>query len=105
MNKTDEVTKAAIRDYIGQADSRELYKMLKFLYDRQTNLEKFVQDTSLRNAVGFNSNDAQLLSGICETAPPFRSLTPRQANVVRRRINKYWRQLVDYLSQIPEHDE
>jgi hypothetical protein len=105
MNKTDEVRKAAIREYIEQADSIELYKMLKFLYDRQTNLEKLVQDTSQRNALGFNSNDAPLLSGICETASAFGSLTAKQANVVRRKINKYWRQLVDYPSRIPEPDE
>ena len=101
MNKTDEVTKAAIWDYLEQADNRELYRMLKFLYDRQTTLEKFVQDTSLKNAVGFNFNDAQILSGICDTASSFGSLTPKQAIVVRKRIAKYWRQLNDYFNATP----
>ena len=105
MNITDKVTKDAIIDYIEDADGRELYKMLEFLNSRQTNPEKFIQYTFVRNGVGFNFNDAELLSGICETASHSRSLTPRQADVVRRRIEKYWRQLLDYLTQVPAQVE
>jgi hypothetical protein len=64
-----------------------------FLYDRQTDAEKFAEFTAERNAMGFNSVDAEFLSSVCSNAERFESVTDGQAPYVRRQIKKYWKQV------------
>ncbi len=78
---------------IRQASAGELLRLLLILYRRQTLSEQ--QDGSSReqNRVGFSKFDAPLLTSIAAWGQRRGFLTPKQVEVVRRRLRKYTRQL------------
>lgn len=82
-------------------------KALITIYNNQTASEQSAQQTHLRNNVGFNSRDAKTLTDIAQRLPRYNNhMTPRQIALVRGRIRKYWRQLLDAIPadkrEIPE---
>lgn len=85
---------AGMRKHIDSADEKELFRLLHTLYEQQTEWERQWSLTGEKNEVGFNSYDGPILSGIAQRAERYGSLTPRQADLVRRKLKKYARQLV-----------
>jgi hypothetical protein len=88
-----------MRERIGQADPRELLQLLSLLYQRQTTLEQNYSTTVEHNNEGFNAVDARVLTDIAQRAERYGSLTPRQADLVRRKLKKYARQLAHLRSE------
>jgi hypothetical protein len=84
---------------IQNADNAKLYRMLKFLYDRQTQVEQDTHSTVERNQRGFSGFDAQFLSSVAAKAAKYGSLTDKQAPHVRKRLLRYWRQFQEDLER------
>jgi hypothetical protein len=71
-------------------------KALMTIYARQTAAEKASQATVEHNGRGFTGTDAEFLSSIASRLPGYGyRLTARQLPHVRRKMRKYWRQLLD----------
>jgi hypothetical protein len=89
---TDRITKESIR----QASAEELLRLLLILYHRQTLSERQDGFSMEQNGVGFSKFDAPLLTSIAEWGQRRGFLTPKQVEVMRRRLRKYVRQLNSY---------
>ncbi len=88
----DRITKGSIR----QASAEELLRLLLILYRRQTLSEQRDGFSREQNGVGFSKFDVPLLTSIAEWGQSRGYLTPKQVEVVRRRLGKYVRQLNSY---------
>ena len=88
-------TKEAIVDLIDNNDKAVARALLR-IYAAQTSDEQATQGTRHTNGVGFNSVDAPTLTSIAQRCMQYGgTLTPKQTDLVRRRIRKYARQLAD----------
>lgn len=83
----------------GQEDGKTIYRMLRALYGRQTATEQASHASQEHNGLGFTKFDAKLLSDIAQHAENYRSLTPKQTQLVGRRLRKYHRQLVEIANE------
>lgn len=91
--------KETILALIAKSDKAVVNALLT-IYRNQTSSEQAEKTTKVRNNVGFNSRDAHILTDIAQKLPRYNNhMTPRQIALVRSRIGKYWRQLLD---AIPE---
>jgi len=72
-----------------------VYNALIRIYNRQTLDEKEVQQTRDWNTVGFTGVDGKIMSSFTESFKKYGKLTPNQMVYCRRKIKKYWRQLLD----------
>ena len=63
------------------------------LYQHQTNDEQRLAETRHRNAQGFNSVDAPLLSSFAQQLRRGRTLSPKQLVYAQRKLRKYAKQL------------
>ncbi len=63
------------------------------LYRFQTCDEQELRSTTSVNDMGFNKYDANILSHIAQTYLVQKTLTPKQIDIVRLSLPKYWRQL------------
>jgi hypothetical protein len=71
-------------------------RALTLLLARQTASEQVTQETRDRNNRGFTAFDAPVLTDIAKRLPKYRNhLTPNQFNMVRHRLKKYWRQILE----------
>jgi hypothetical protein len=75
-------------------DIETMNRSLLFLYSEQTDREKTRQLTGDLNGKGFNRIDAAFLSSLAEQVQNGRKLSPKQSEVVIRRLKKYKNQLV-----------
>ena len=74
-------------------DDRWLLRGLLAIYKKQTDSEKMAQETFVKNGVGFNGLDGQIMSSIAEFYMNRNYITPKQTTVVRRKMGKYAGQL------------
>lgn len=79
--------------YLIQTNDKVLYGALKKLYERQTEDEKQIGETSHTNGVGFNGVDSRFLSSVSEFLLKNGFLTYKQKLIVRKKLIKYNRQL------------
>lgn len=86
--------KEAINALLDRSD-KAVMKALLQLYARQTESERQMQTTTDANGVGFNYRDAEVLCDIAKRVRQWGRLTPKQTELVRGRIKKYWRQLAE----------
>lgn len=87
--------KASIVELLMQSDAA-VVRALKTIYARQTATEQACLSTVEHNGRGFTGVDAQVLSDIAQRLPRYNDrMTPRQMNLVRNKIKKYWRQLLE----------
>src|SRR5215831_4704563 len=89
----DQTARHKIRYIIEHAGKQELLDMLGFLYRRQTDIEQMARFSSDQNGRGFSYVDAEFLSSVYVQASRYDSLTDRQAECVRSKLKKYWKQL------------
>jgi hypothetical protein len=85
--------KEAIIELIDKND-KAVERALIVIYDRQTEEEKEIEQTKDHNGIGFNSIDAEFLTSCAEGLKKYGKLTIKQIAVVRKRIRKYWKQLL-----------
>ena len=91
--------KEAIQALLQRSD-KAVVQALKTIYARQTATEQRAHQTTDANNRGFTAFDAEVLTDIAQKLPRYNDrLTMGQLKLVRRRIQKYWRQL---LEEIPD---
>ena len=82
-------------------NDRAVERALIQIYHRQTQDEQKCSATTEHNSVGFTGFDGELLSSIAANCIKFNQLTPRQLEVVRPKMMKYWKQLLEIASKSP----
>ena len=78
-----------------QTNDKVLYGALKKLYACQTADEKASGETSESNGKGFNAIDAPFLTSVSEFLIKTGFLTDKQKVIVRKKLVKYNKQLVE----------
>ncbi len=90
------MTPAVVKQLL-QHDDTILIKCLLFLYEQQVEDEKAINQSTHRNKVGFNSNDASILSPIAEAIKHVQThmplLMPNNVEKIRSRMLKYATQI------------
>lgn len=96
-------TKEKILDLLDKNDEAVTRAVVN-IYKRQTPTEQHTKSTRNVNEMGFNKFDAELMSSFAEqiikwnntASPRFRKpLSQKQMSIARRKIKKYWRQLLE----------
>ncbi len=82
-----------------QENGNAMFHVLHALYERQTVGEQATHESREVNGRGFTKFDAELLTDIEKRAEKYGSLTPKQTQLVGRRIRKYHRQLVEIANE------
>lgn len=87
-------TKDEIKSMLN-ANDKAVARGVVAIYNRQTNEEKFCDDTHESNGVGFNKFDAELMSSIARWFTSHGYLTDKQTAIARKKIMKYAGQLTE----------
>lgn len=77
-----------------QTNDKAVCRALQVLYASQTAAEQCHHHTSEENGVGFSKVDSEILSSFAEFYAARGYLTPRQMELARKRVKKYWMQLL-----------
>lgn len=85
--------------FIEAANEPQLRQALRVIFNRQTSSEQSMEATVEQNKVGFGGNDAEILSNIYKGTERYGFLKGKQVDLVRRRLKRYHRQLVDGLAK------
>lgn len=96
MAKRNPVSMAKVRDYLKRMLSTNdvwAKKALVRIYGFQTNTEKHLQSTREFNEVGFTGVDGEILSSFAEHFLTKGWLSPKQMVILRKKMQKYWRQI------------
>jgi len=91
-------SKEAIRELLMSNDNAVYAGMLR-IYDRQTSAEQASQQTSIFNSVGFTGCDAEIMSSFTVNYKKFGKLTEKQMVIARKKMVKYWRQLLEVIRE------
>ena len=79
---------AALKERLAQ-DDRWALRALTVVYRNQTADEQRAQQTIEHNGIGFSGPDAEILSSFARQYQQRGSLSPRQMNVLRRKLPSY----------------
>jgi len=93
-NGTKKSGRDAIRDMIVTNDEWAVRALLA-IYGRQTAYEQSTDSTQDHNNVGFSSCDAEILSSFARQYQKNRWLSAKQMCILRRKMVKYTRQLLE----------
>jgi hypothetical protein len=96
--KTKNITKGQIHDFVReQLRTNDIWAKAALLriYDYQTQDEKQSEQTSHNNKVGFTGSDAEILSSFAKQLINRKFLSPKQMNLLHKRIHKYHNQIID----------
>ena len=85
-----------------ETNDKAVARALIRIYERQTSSEQAEHTARENNNRGFNKADAPALTSIAQKLLHYGSLTPNQLKYVRRRITKYWRQLLEIAATHPK---
>jgi hypothetical protein len=86
--------KESIQLLIDKNDKAVYHAMLR-IYARQTRDEQENAETRDYNTVGFTGVDGYIMSKYVEGYKKYGRLTEKQMVVARKKMKKYWRQLLD----------
>lgn len=89
----------AMMSYIEQASESQLRTALEVIFNRQTLGEQVSNATTMDNNIGFTGVDAQILSDIHKKAKLYGCLKGKQVDLVRKRLKRYSRQLIEAAEQ------
>ena len=73
---------------------KALDKALITIHEAQPAIEKVSEEAILDDGIGFNKFDAPILNGFAKQLLSTGSLSDAQRAVVRKKMPKYWRQLM-----------
>lgn len=76
-----------------------VYKAMLRIYNRQTTTEQTYQETADWNSVGFTGIDGKIMSSFTEAYKKYGRLTVKQMAIARKKMKKYWKQLLDEMRQ------
>jgi hypothetical protein len=91
-------SKESIQELLDKNDEA-VYRAMLQIYDRQTADEQKYKDTHLYNSVGFTGVDAEIMSSFTESYKKWNKLTPKQMVIARKKMKKYWKQLLDVIRE------
>jgi len=80
----------ALLETSDKAVARAVYRV----YLNQTESEKMVENTHVNNGIGFTGADAGYLTSLAKFYEKRGYLTQKQTDYARRKVKKYWRQLL-----------
>lgn len=95
-------TQADWRKYIQSNlldNDRWCLRGLEYVYSLQTRNERMTEKTYVNNCVGFTQFDAEILSSFARQYETRGRLTSKQMTILRRRILKYWRQIMTAIKE------
>lgn len=98
------MTFAAAKDHVKNKlanDPRWLVAGLIAIYKRQTEDEQRAEQTELHNNVGFNSADAEILTGFAKQWLTREWFSDKQMAILRRKMGKYAGQLARIAREEP----
>lgn len=93
--------KTSIQRLLDSNDTAAL-KALKIIYDNQTDDEQTTERTKYHNGKGFTGIDAEIMTSIYKWYERKGWVSPKQMRIIRRKVRRYWRQV---LTAIVEKDE
>ena len=101
-------TQEEIKGLLERSDKMVCISLVQ-IYNCQTEDEKLSKETSHDNGIGFNAFDSEILSSFAEQYLERGSLTKRQIEVARKKMQKYSKQLSrlaneQALKTLHEHD-
>ena len=73
------------------------YSALLKIYNNQTEDEKLSSNTESLNDIGFTAFDSVILTSFAEQLIKIGSLTEKQDEILKSKITKYWRQLLEII--------
>jgi len=82
-------------------NDRAVERALVQIYYRQTDDEKNVHMTKHSNGVGFTAFDAEFLTELAQKCIKYNGLTEKQLAVARKKMTKYWKQLLEIAETSP----
>lgn len=94
---TIKVTKQATRNYVKkQLATNKVWaeKALLKIFDFQTRDEQRWETTRDWNKVGFTGVDGEILTSFAKQLQSRGFLTPKQMNIVYKKMPKYWMQII-----------
>ena len=99
-----EAKKAMIQDALTKSD-KFVERAILALYERQTAEEQAYAMTEEDNGMGFNGQDAELLSSYAEWIKKSwkeegKRLSDKQRAIARKKLPKYWAQLAEHAEQV-----
>lgn len=83
------------------ASSQAVEAALVAIYERQTAEEKASRHTRQANGVGFNKFDAEICTSFVLRIKSGKPLTPNQLPIARKKMKRYWRQLLTVMHTEP----
>ena len=92
------ITKKGLQAFIKHkiaTDDRWALRALVVVYNSQEDDEKLFGSAKKQNGVGFGKIDASIMCVIAERYKRGYGLSPKDMNTVHRRMQKYWRQILD----------
>ena len=82
------------------SNNKAVVAAIKGLNARQTAAERAEGTAKVQNGRGFNKQDAPFLGDIARKLPLYNDhMTERQLYVARKKIRKYWRQLLEMIEE------
>lgn len=101
LNKTEALdkngtiwNKEKIQSLLDRNDEA-VYRAMLRIYNRQTTTEQVYQATTDWNSVGFSGTDGKIMSSFSEYYKKFGKLSNKQIIIARKKMKKYWKQLLD----------
>ncbi|MFZ4764656.1 MAG: hypothetical protein ACOYMN_06845 [Roseimicrobium sp.] len=88
MTMTKKALLAALKERLAQ-DDRWALRALSVVYRNQTADEQSAQQTLEHNGIGFSGPDAEILSSFAQQYQRRGSLSPKQMNLLKRKIPSY----------------
>lgn len=67
------------------------------IYEFQTLSEQQVGNTTEDNGVGFSGCDGEILSSFARQVIVGRNLSPKQMNLIHRKMPRYWKQIYNLI--------
>jgi hypothetical protein len=83
------------------SDARWATRAMLLIHKHQTDEEQASSSTNEHNAVGFNSNDAYILTQFVESFGRYQSLTPKMLAIVFKKMPKYAGQVIRHVGREP----
>jgi hypothetical protein len=90
--------KESIRELLEKND-RAVWRAVHRIYQNQTESEKMTENTHEDNGVGFTGADAYILTNFAKFYIKTGYLTTKQTAYARKKIKKYWRQLLQIINE------
>jgi len=91
------ITKTQIRDYVRTklgTDPRWAKAALLKIFEFQTAEEQSAERTHEHNGIGFTGVDGEILSSFAKQFRAKGYLSPKQMNLLFKKMPKYWKQIV-----------